>query len=179
MRWIEDPDISTLRVGVDDDVLLIGRCEYHCLPAGVLSVRTPSCSCLQGWPGSDCRNGVQYAGLATDGVQVRRSQVSPLVGRLGCAFPSGDPTPNAAEVQQEVRWMRQRPLPAGVFLLCILGFGYWFVMLGGGASGSATQAEQLIRNTTATAPGQPVSGSQVATVHCSENGQSVLARLAS
>ena len=75
--------------------------------------------------------------------------------------------------------MRQRPLLAGVLLLGILGFGYWFVMLGGGASGSATQAEQLIRNTTATAPGQPVSESQVATVHCSENGQSVLERLAS
>ncbi|HEY7951705.1 MAG TPA: hypothetical protein VID70_01880 [Solirubrobacteraceae bacterium] len=94
-------------------------------------------------------------------------------------FPSNDPTPDMAEVQQEVRWTRQRPLLAGVLLLGVLGFGYWFVMLGGGASGSTAQAEQLIRNATSTAPGQPIGGSQVATVHCTENGQSVLARLAS
>ena len=73
--------------------------------------------------------------------------------------------------------MRQRPLLAGLLLLGILGFGYWFVAMGGGASGSAAHAEQLIRSSTATAPGQPISGSQVATVQCSENGQSVLARL--
>ena len=39
--------------------------------------------------------------------------------------------------------MRHRPLLAGVLLLGILGFGYWFVMLGGGASGSTAQAEQV------------------------------------
>ena len=94
-------------------------------------------------------------------------------------YSSEDPAAEVAEVQREVRWMRRRPLLAGVVLLALLGFSYWFVAMGGGASGSAAQAEQAIRNATATAPGQPISGSQVVTVRCSENGASMLARLAS
>jgi hypothetical protein len=98
---------------------------------------------------------------------------------VASVFPANDPTPDIAQAQQEIRWMRQRPLLAGLLLLGFLGFGYWFVAMGGGASGSAAHAEQLIRSSTATAPGQPISGSQVATVQCSENGQSVIARLVS
>ena len=93
-------------------------------------------------------------------------------------FPTNGPIVDADEIQQEVSRFRQRPLVAVAFILAIVAFGVWF-MSGGGASGSSRQAEQLILSTTATAPGAPISGSQVATVHCSESGQSFIGRVVS
>ena len=93
-------------------------------------------------------------------------------------FPTNGPTVDAEDVQREISWFRQRPLVAAVFILAIVAFGVWF-MSGGGATGSSRQAEQVILSTTATEPGVPISGSQVATVHCSESGQSFVARVAS
>ena len=51
--------------------------------------------------------------------------------------------------------------------------------MAGGATGNPHEAERLILSMTATPAGQPISGSKVATVHCSEAGQSVLERVAS
>ena len=57
-------------------------------------------------------------------------------------YSSEDPAAEVAEVQREVRWMRRRPLLAGVVLLALLGFSYWFVAMGGGASGSSASTRE-------------------------------------
>lgn len=85
---------------------------------------------------------------------------------------------DAAAVQDEVRRVRQRPLLYGVLVVAILAFGIWY-MTGGSATGSPHQAEQLIltgggsdSSFDALAP-----QARAATVHCTQNSQSVFARL--
>ena len=39
MRWLDWPDDESLKVRAWDHALLLGRCEYHCLPDGRVEVR--------------------------------------------------------------------------------------------------------------------------------------------
>jgi hypothetical protein len=80
---------------------------------------------------------------------------------------------NPAAVQDGIRRVQQRPVLYGVLVVAILAYGVWY-MSGGSAVGSTHQAEQLIL----TGPSYGgVSQATVATVHCSQNSQGVVARI--
>ena len=73
-----------------------------------------------------------------------------------------------ADAREEIRAFRRRPLLVGGLILAFDVFAAWY-MTGGSATGSVAQAEAAIR-------AQPAQ-SGVVTVSCTQNGQSLLARL--
>jgi hypothetical protein len=84
------------------------------------------------------------------------------------------PEVNAAAVEDGVRRVRQRPLLYGLIVVVFFGFGLWY-MTGGSATGSPHQAEQLILTRGGDETFAPLP--MAATVHCTQNGQSFIARL--
>jgi hypothetical protein len=84
------------------------------------------------------------------------------------------PKVNAAAVDEGVRRVRQRPLLYGLLVVVFFGFGLWY-MTGGSATGSPHQAEQLILTRGGDEVFAPMA--TAATVHCTQNSQSFLARL--
>jgi hypothetical protein len=89
-------------------------------------------------------------------------------------YESNIPEVNAAAVEDEVRCVRQRPLLYGLIVVVFFGFGLWY-MTGGSATGSPHQAEQLILTRGGDETFAPLP--TAATVHCTQNSQSFLARL--
>jgi hypothetical protein len=89
-------------------------------------------------------------------------------------YESNIPEVNAAAVEDEVRRVRQRPLLYGLIVVVFFGFGLWY-MTGGSATGSPHQAEQLILTRGGDETFAPLP--TAATVHCTQNSQSFLARL--
>jgi hypothetical protein len=91
--------------------------------------------------------------------------IEPNIGQVG-----------AASIEQEVQSARRRPVLTGILVLIFAAFAVWY-MTGGSATGSPRQAEQLILTNTNPAYGNFTNGSLVQTVHCTQNGQSLIARI--
>ena len=92
---------------------------------------------------------------------------------LGSGLNSGvDPT----QVDQEVRSALRRPVLTVVCILAFIAFGIWY-FTGGSANGSSHQAEQLILTNTNPYGGNFTNGANVQTVNCTQESQSLAARL--
>ena len=74
----------------------------------------------------------------------------------------------AESIDQQVQSAKRRPVLFGIVALGIVVFGVWY-MTGGSAVGSPHQAEQLILT--------GHDGYTAQTVHCTQDGQSLLARI--
>ena len=92
---------------------------------------------------------------------------------LGSGLNSGvDPT----QVDQEVQSALRRPVLTIVCIVAFFAFGVWY-FTGGSANGSSHQAEQLILTNTNPYGGNFTNGANVQTVNCTQESQSLAARL--
>src|SRR5437868_7336675 len=77
----------------------------------------------------------------------------------------------AESLDQEVQTARRRPVLYGLLAFGAVLFAVWY-MTGGSATGSPHQAEQVIL-----ANSNPYGTTAAQTVHCTQNSQSLFARL--